>query len=184
MQRGRGQVGQPDLQLHEWTLLEVHQSGFFTDTAQEFPIYTLWMKSELDNFLLQTAKDLHLGIVTDAKTLFKTLEQGKDLGHWMITWCHQYKLNLDNITMYNTVRWRTIDGSLIVAPDRNTSGFDFYDLSTRLPLSFPLSSDIMRNLLLWNHLGLKWWHHIWSSCFSYQWCFSNESSLSSDQIPR
>ena len=48
-------------------------------------IYTLWMKSELDNFLLQTAKDLHLGIVTDAKTLFKTLEQGKDLGHWMIT---------------------------------------------------------------------------------------------------
>ena len=33
--------------------------------------------------------------------------------------------------MYNTVRWRTMDGPLIVAPDRNTSGFDFYDLSTR-----------------------------------------------------
>jgi len=36
-------------------------------------------------YINQTAKDLHLGIVTDAKTLFKTLQQGKDLGDWMIT---------------------------------------------------------------------------------------------------
>ena len=52
--------------------------------------YTLCMRPTVDYSLnlrifLQTAKDLHLGIVTDAKTLFKTLQQGKDLGDWMIT---------------------------------------------------------------------------------------------------
>ena len=35
--------------------------------------------------LFQTAKDLHLGIVTDAKTLYKTLEQGKNID-WLISW--------------------------------------------------------------------------------------------------
>jgi len=35
-------------------------------------------------YINQTAKDLHIGIVTDAKTLYKTLEQGKNID-WMIS---------------------------------------------------------------------------------------------------